>query len=82
MPKLKQGKVAPPSLTKRTADTIRAAGQRNGFRYDYQLGDLIGVDKASISRRLKDCTFTHKEIVTLNKALQFTEEEWRALGCR
>lgn len=82
MPKIKQGKLPPPGLTKRTAETIRAAGQRNGFRYDYQIGGLIGIDGTAISRRFKECSFSHTEIVALNKKLRFTEEEWRALGCR
>lgn len=82
MVKKKPGKLPPPGLTKRTADTIRSAGQRNGFRYDYQIGVLIGVDGAAISRRFKECSFSHTELVALNKKLRFTEEEWRALGCR
>lgn len=82
MPKNKMGRSAPPGLTKKTAETIRAAAARNGHRFDYQIGEVIDVGSSGIANRLQNCSFSHTELVRLGKRYGFTEEEWRALGCR
>jgi hypothetical protein len=81
MPRVKLGRTAP-SLTKQTADTIRSAGRRMGYQFDYQLGSIIGVDGPGISRRLSKGSLSHKELVALHKELKFTEDDWRRMGCR
>ena len=82
MPKAKAGRMPPPGLTKRTAETIRAAADRKGHRFDHQIGEVIGLNPSGISARFKNCSFTHTELVKLGKRYEFTEDDWRALGCR
>lgn len=82
MPKKSLGRLAPPGLTKKTADTIRAAAGRNGDRFDYQIGKVIGLNPSGIAARFQKCSFTHTELVRLGKKYGFTEDDWRALGCR
>lgn len=82
MPKQKAGRKPPPGLTKKTAETIRAAAVRNGHRFDYQIGAVIDVGTRGISERFQNCSFSHTELVRLGKRYGFTEDDWRALGCR
>ena len=82
MPKVNAGRKPLPGLTEKTAETIRGAASRNGHRFDYQIGRVIDVGERGISERLNNGTFSHMEIVRLGKKYQFTEDEWRALGCR
>lgn len=82
MPKKNLGRYAPPGLVRKTAETIRAAAGRNGHRFDYQIGKVIGVNPSGIAARFQNCSFSHTELVALNKKYHFTEDEWRALGCR
>lgn len=82
MPKKTLGTYPPPGLTKKTAETIRAAAVRKGDRFDYQIGEAIGLKPSGISTRFENCSFTHIELVKLGKRYEFTEDDWRALGCR
>lgn len=82
MPKKNRGRSPLPGLTSKTAETIRAAASRNGHRFDYQIGQVIDVGERGISERFTNCSFTHMELVRLGKRYSFTEDDWRALGCR
>lgn len=82
MPKKKMGKQPLPGLTRKTAETIRAAAVRNGDRFDYQIGKVIGLNPSGIAARFQNCSFSHVELVRLGKRYGFTEDDWRALGCR
>lgn len=77
-----KGRLPPPKWKDNQKRVIKSAANRNGFFHNDDLAKILGCSTSTISYKFSNSSWEWRDLLILDRALNFTDDDWRSLRCR